>query len=84
MMLIILENESDKFDDIIREEAENRRNHFSDHILLRLSKRYNKLEKMYVSQNKVFDPYSYSLHSHPFLSKHHFEVQMQARKAANE
>jgi len=50
MMLLILENESDMFDQVVEQNERNA--HYPDPILLRQSKRYMKLEKMYVSQNK--------------------------------
>jgi hypothetical protein len=37
--------------------------------------KYMRLEKHYMSQNKVYDPYSHTLYPHHFLQNHHFEVE---------
>ena len=39
-----------------------------------------KIEKSYIQQNKIYDPYSHTMHPHHFLSKQHFEVEEQAKK----
>lgn len=39
-----------------------------------------KLEKHYMSQNKVYDQYSHTLHPHHFLQNQHFEVEEQAKR----
>jgi hypothetical protein len=39
-----------------------------------------RLEKSYIQYNKVFDPYSHTLHPHHFLSKQHFEVEEQVKR----
>lgn len=37
--------------------------------------KYMKLERHYMSQNKVYDPYSHTLHPHHFLQNQQFEVE---------
>jgi hypothetical protein len=39
-----------------------------------------KLEKSYISQNKVYDPYSHTLHPHHFMQNQHFEVEELAKR----
>jgi hypothetical protein len=39
-----------------------------------------KLEKSYISQNKVYDPYSHTLHPHHFMQNQHFEVEEVAKR----
>jgi hypothetical protein len=78
-MILILESESERFESVAEQVVPNV---LGDPLLARLGRRYMKLEKIYVSQNKEYDPYSFSLHAHPFLSKNHFEVQMRAREEA--
>ncbi len=46
----------------------------------RNAQKYMKLEKSYIQQNKIYDPYSHTVHPHHFLSKQHFEVEEQAKK----
>jgi hypothetical protein len=46
----------------------------------RCAYKYSKLEKSYIQQNKIYDPYSHTVHPHNFLSKNHFEVEEQAKK----
>ena len=39
-----------------------------------------KLERLYISHNQEYDPYSHTLHPHELLSNQHFEVVYQAKK----
>ena len=44
------------------------------------SVKYMKLERHYMSQNKVYDPYSHTLHPHHFLQNQQFEVEELAKR----
>ena len=39
-----------------------------------------RLERLYISQNQEYDPYSHTLHPHELLSTQHFEVLYQAKR----
>lgn len=38
-----------------------------------------KLERVYLQQNKEYDNYSHTMHTHQFLTSHFFEVSSQAK-----
>jgi hypothetical protein len=39
-----------------------------------------KLERLYISHNQEYDPYSHTLHPHELLANQHFEVVYQAKR----
>ena len=48
---------------------------------MKLTKRYMKLERIYLQQNKEYDSYAHTMHTHQFLTTHFFEVTSQAKEA---
>ena len=44
------------------------------------AQKYMKLEKLYISQNQDYDPFSHTQHPHELLITQHFEVTQQARR----
>ena len=44
------------------------------------AQKYMKLERLYISQNQEYDPYSHTQHPHELLTTQHFEVSYQAKR----
>jgi len=44
------------------------------------AQKYMKLERLYISQNQDYDPYSHTQHPHELLTMQHFEVTQQAKR----
>ena len=54
--------------------------------ITKMAKRYMKLERSYLTQNKEYDSYAHTMHTHQFLKTHYFEVcaYAQEEKSKNE
>lgn len=44
------------------------------------AQKYAKLERLYISQNQDYDPFSHTQHPHELLTMQHFEVTQQAKR----
>jgi hypothetical protein len=72
-IVLVLEDESDFFD---RCSGVSKLNPGPNVTLTKLTKQYFKMERTYLFQNKDYDPYSATMHSHQLLNKHYFEINM--------
>ena len=78
ILVLILEDETEKFESILEFRSE----HVTfgpNNSLNKLSKRYMKLERIYLQQNREYDSYSHTMHTHQFLETNYFEVISEAR-----
>lgn len=73
-MLIALEDESEKFETVLEQLEDPAYMLGPNSSIVKLTKRYMKLERVYLQQNKKFDSYSHTIHTHQFLTSHFFEV----------
>ena len=80
-MLIALEDESEKFDSVLEQPQDNTQYIGPNLSIMKLTKRYMKLERIYLQQNKEYDNYAHTMHTHQFLTTHFFEVSCQAKEA---
>ena len=77
IVLLIMEDESEFFDKCFE------RSKWvpgPNVTLSKLTKQYCKMERMYLYQNKDYDPYSNTMHTHQLLNKQYFEVNMQSKE----
>lgn len=67
-LLKILEDETERYE----QKYDSSNTFYNDQMVSNAAKsavKYMKLEKSYLQQNKVYDPYSHTLYPHHFLSK---------------
>ena len=80
-VILILEDECSKLDASYDPTPPNKHLSLSQFTSIsRISKRYNKLERMYQLYNKEYDPYTHTLHPHQVFNSHFFEVSQQAKE----
>ena len=64
-VILILEDECTKLDACYDPQQPNKHLYVNQNTsITRIAKRYNKLERMYQSYNKDYDPYTHTLHPH--------------------
>ena len=79
LLLKILEVEAERFDARAEPDPQTRRQHGVESPSS-CAQKYMKLERLYISQNQDYDPYSHTQHPHELLTTQHFEVSYQAKR----
>jgi hypothetical protein len=74
LMLIALEDETEKFELVLEQMQDQNQLLGPNSSINKLTKRYMKLERVYLQQNKEYDCYAHTMHTHQFLTTHFFEV----------
>ena len=73
MITLLLEEESDKFENVL-EQRQDSQTVGPNSTINKLTKRYMKLERLYLQENREYDSYSHTMHEHQFLGNNFFEV----------
>lgn len=63
-MLIALEDESEKFEQVLEYPQDMSQFVGPNLSIMKLTKRYMKLERVYLQQNKEYDSYAHTMHTH--------------------
>jgi len=79
LLLKILEVEAGRFDDRAEPDPLTRRQPGVESPSS-CAQKYMKLERLYISQNQDYDPYSHTQHPHELLTTQHFEVSYRAKR----
>ena len=79
LLLKILELEAERFDARAEPDPQARRQPGVESPSS-CAQKYMKLERLYISQNQEYDPYSHTQHPHELLTTQHFEVSYQAKR----
>ena len=80
VMIVSLEEENEKFESVLESQQEQQQQLLGPNVSIsKLTRRYMKLERVYLQQSKEYDAYSHTMHTHQFLTSHHFEVSSQAK-----